>query len=466
MKFTWKMVALVAILLALSLSVSGWLLIDNSFRRQLNTRIDDAQEDMKLYSMTLQALTLTRLGGEEGGDIHEILRTIFAEETALNSYDYRVSTPDGTTLARSQNMVDCLVKPENDTTMQTRIVADGKRYYLLTTQMAVIGTQQLYLERCREVSDVFSETRESVGQYQLRMLLILAVGTALTAVLTVLLTRPIRRISRTAKQLSMGRYEKRVRVRSKDELGQLARDFNEMAASLETKIHELAEAAQKQKDFTAGFAHELKTPLTSVIGYADTLRSRELPREQQIEAADYIFSEGKRLEAMSFALLDLFSLEREKPEFRRTSTTRLAEETMRSCRYLLEQKGVEAVIKVEEAELFLSPDVIRSLLYNLIDNARKATQTGGHILLRGASEKEGFRFSVIDDGCGIPPEALDRLTEPFYMVDKSRARANGGAGLGLALCSRIAEVHGSRLEFSSTVGRGTCVSFLLKEVRQ
>ena len=105
-----------------------------------------------------------------------------------------------------------------------------------------------------------------------------------------------------------------MKVRSRDELGALAEDFNRMADALELKIQELAAAAQRQKDFTASFAHELKTPLTSVIGYADTLRSRELPRLQQLEAVNYIFSEGKRLEAMSFSLLDLFALERTAPQ--------------------------------------------------------------------------------------------------------------------------------------------------------
>ena len=89
-----------------------------------------------------------------------------------------------------------------------------------------------------------------------------------------------------------GQYARRVKVRSRDELGALAEDFNHMADALEMKIQELAAAAQRQRDFTASFAHELKTPLTSVIGYADTLRSRELSRRQQLEAANYIFTEG------------------------------------------------------------------------------------------------------------------------------------------------------------------------------
>ena len=102
------------------------------------------------------------------------------------------------------------------------------------------------------------------------------------------------------------------------------------------------------------------------------------------------------------------------------------------------------------------------LLLNLLDNAHKASPPGAVLQLRGRVVPSGYLFCVIDPGRGIPPEELSRITDPFYMVDKSRARAAGGAGLGLTLCRKIAEVHGSSLRFESVVGEGTRVSFLLK----
>ena len=293
------------------------------------------------------------------------------------------------------------------------------------------------------------------------MAVILAAGTALTVAFTLLATRPIRRISRTAKQLSGGRYEKRVSVTGSDELGQLARDFNAMADALEQKIRDLEDAAQRQRDFTASFAHELKTPLTSVIGYADTLRSRELPRARQLEAAGYIFSEGRRLEDMSLALLDLFALEREAPAMQSVSAARLVSDAAASAAPLLEAAKMRLETEAEERTLIASPALIRTALYNLIDNARKASEPGAAIRLTGKAEGTTYRFTVSDRGRGIPAEALSRITEPFYMVDKSRSRAQGGAGLGLSLCRRIAEAHGGRLEFESREGEGTRASLIL-----
>ena len=116
---------------------------------------------------------------------------------------------------------------------------------------------------------------------------------------------------------------------------------------------------------------------------------------------------------------------------------------------------------MEEQELNGVPELLQTLLYNLIDNARKASEEGSIIRLYARQVENGFRFSVRDNGRGIPQEALARLTEAFYMVDKSRARAEGGAGLGLALCRQIAELHKTSLIFESEVGKGTCVSFVL-----
>lgn len=459
MKFAYKMIALTAILLALSLSIGGTVLIDRNLQRRLDGRIGDAQEDIRLYALTLQALTRGELEADDTSAAGAIRSVVLAQNT-LNTYDFRISEADGTLITASRDLPFDLLPPESSV-RQTRVAVDGAQYWLVTTQSVQIGTQSVYLERFREVTDLFDEAQESSDRWLITMLLILLAAVGLTAVMTFFLTRPIRRISRTAKQLAMGRYEKRVSVRSKDELGQLAQDFNHMADSLEAQIHALEDAAQRQKDFTASFAHELKTPLTSVIGYADTLRSRALTQEQRFEAADYIFSEGKRLEAMSLALLDLFALERETPEFRSVSALRLARETERSCQNLMEKQGVRLVLHVETAEIFCSPELIKTVLYNLLDNARKASEVGGTVELIGTSADRGYRFCVQDHGRGIPPEALHRITEPFYMVDKSRARASGGAGLGLALCDRIARLHGTRLTFSSPQGQGTTVSFEL-----
>lgn len=134
----------------------------------------------------------------------------------------------------------------------------------------------------------------------------------------------------------------------------------------------------------------------------------------------------------------------------------------KSCEYRLDRQKQSLQCDVEEAAVWGESELLRTLLLNLLDNAHKASPSGAVLQLRGRVVPSGYLFCVIDPGRGIPPEELSRITDPFYMVDKSRARAAGGAGLGLTLCRKIAEVHGSSLRFESVVGEGTRVSFLLK----
>ena len=158
---------------------------------------------------------------------------------------------------------------------------------------------------------------------------------------------------------------------------------------------------------------------------------------------------------MSFALLDLFALEKTEPEFCLYSARALADSVALSSSFPLQEAGVTLRVAVEDAQLRCVPVLLESALYNLIDNARKASAPGSGISLEGRAEEESYCFTVRDQGRGIPAEALGRLTEPFYMVDKSRARAQGGAGLGLTLCSEIARAHGGALRFESREGEGT-----------
>ena len=463
MKFAGKMIALVAVLLALSLAIGGYSVVSSALRADLLAATNSAQEDMKLFGLTLQALCLreqpNQLLSDQRAD--EQLRTVLRHSAVLQTYSYRITNAKGALVASTRG-IHIEDEPPAEGIVETRLVQEKQAYYLCTRQRLSILDRSYLLERSIEITPVFDRARQNLRTYELVMLLILVVGTGITTGLTLVLTSPIRRISRTSKELAAGRYDKRAQVKSRDELGAMARDFNAMADALQSKIEALRESAQRQKDFTASFAHELKTPLTSVIGYADTLRSRALPPERQFEAANYIFTEGKRLEAMSFALLDLFALDKKEPERTLCRTEDLAKAAAQSAAYMLQQSGVQLETKVQPGTIQAAKELFVSLLFNLIDNARKASEPGQRITLSGEAVENGYCFQVRDRGRGIPPEALARITEPFYMVDKSRSRAQGGAGLGLTLCQRIAALHGAQLEIESREGQGTTVTIELK----
>lgn len=231
---------------------------------------------------------------------------------------------------------------------------------------------------------------------------------------------------------------------------------------LEASISNLEDVANRREEFIASFAHELKTPLTAIIGYADMLRSKEMSPKSRFTAAGYIFSEGKRLEALSLKLMDIIVAGKQGFDMRVYEVGYFIRSIAAVTVPSLSNDGITLDMRWEPGEIRVEPDLFKTLMINLVDNARKASKKNDTIELYGKAENGGYALYVRDHGRGMKKEELSKITEPFYMIDKSRSRAQNGAGLGLALCQRIAELHGTALEYESEPGRGTTVRIFLK----
>jgi signal transduction histidine kinase len=262
--------------------------------------------------------------------------------------------------------------------------------------------------------------------------------------------------------IASGDLSCRAVLRGKDEIGVLASDFNNMADRLEQNINDMKDAMRRQEEFMGGFAHELKTPMTSIIGYADLLRGHTLSENDKRVAANYIFMEGRRLEVLSLKLLDLIVLKKRDFTFLPISIASIVEDAVLLLRPVLEKRDVHLLYDCDIGTCLIEPDLFMSLLLNLIDNARKAIDGGGQITVRSRTVDDVCEISVIDNGRGIPEEELSKIKDAFYRVDKSRSRAQGGVGLGLRLCDEIAALHGGEITFESESGKGTTVTIKLK----
>lgn len=235
-----------------------------------------------------------------------------------------------------------------------------------------------------------------------------------------------------------------------------------MAARMEKTVVELRGAVKRQERFVGSFAHEMKTPMTSLIGYAELLRSGTLTQEEQTEAAGYIYSEGKRLENLSRKLLELLVLKQKGISFTEICPAALVEELTERLRPLYAAKNVTISCQCQEGMCFLEPDLVWSLLLNLADNAQKAMDSGGHIAFYLEMLQDGCRIQVQDNGRGIPQDALAHLTEAFYRVDKARSREQGGFGLGLSLCQEIAALHHGTIRLENRLEGGVCATVELR----
>lgn len=264
--------------------------------------------------------------------------------------------------------------------------------------------------------------------------------------------RSLKELNATAADIAKGNYDKRVNVRGKNEIATLGTTFNQMAEAVETRTKSLEESERQKTLFMGNLTHELKTPLAAISGYAQTLLTVRLDEADEAEALGYIDEECKRLERLSKKMLRLLELDTEqKLELHEIPVRQLFERTGRLCRKLLETKGV--TIQYEEhGECFLvEEDLMTEVLVNLVDNANKASKQGDTIRLIA----NDHQILVQDTGCGIPEEEQKKILEPFYMIDKSRSRKNGGAGLGLALTALILKRHDVTLAIESEEGKGT-----------
>lgn len=462
MKFLYKILLWTIIITAAAFGLSGYFFVNYVFETALEREINQTLDDSYILQFAFETAALnvpTKYNVLQDIAVKQIGANL--ENSAQgNSRLLRLSNEDKKPLYASNNFLDdtALLEQMKEGTRSWQVVRRGDRYYIHTGIMVNALDRNLYLEVQEDITEVFEERTTGFSVYRRVTLAMLAICTVVMFLICTWLTKPIRLLTRATKKMAEGDYSYRARHISNDDLGQLTRGFNSMANVLEDTIGELQEAVRSREDFIAAFAHELKTPLTSIIGYADLLRSRKLDEEKHFLCSNYIYTEGKRLESMSFRLLDIIVTKREKIELQPVSVEVL-------FRYLKDmfEENVEQRLEIsfDPGTIYAEVNLLKSVLLNLVDNACKASAAGAAVEISGRSLENGYSFQVRDFGVGIPEEELKKVTEAFYMVDKSRSRSKNGAGLGLALCVEVLRLHHSTLEIESRVGEGTVTSFVI-----
>jgi signal transduction histidine kinase len=271
------------------------------------------------------------------------------------------------------------------------------------------------------------------------------------------LLAPVVRLTNAMHRAMAGDFTARVRASGGGELTQLSLGFNRMARTTQRHLEELSRSAECNQRFADNLAHEMRTPVTAIGGYARSLLAQPMEEADQRKALTYIATESQRMQRMSEALLQLTGLRQDGIETREVTISQPFERAARAVSAELEVKGLNLEVRCGLDVLVCDEALIESLLINLIVNAARASQAGQGIELN-AGMREGIPYlEVIDHGRGMTKEQAERATEAFYRTDKARARATGGAGLGLTLVRQIADAHGAALAIDSEPGRGTAV---------
>ena len=254
---------------------------------------------------------------------------------------------------------------------------------------------------------------------------------------------------------------------NRDEVDALVRQVYGAGRALQAEIERLETMENYRRDFLGDVAHELRTPIFAVAGFAETLLDGALDDDRvRRRFVEKVLANARRLEALTRDLTDISKLETGRMDLRREpfDVRPLAVEIAEGLERLAEANGVDLQVRVPDGLPLADGDRdrIRQVVANLVENALTYTTTGGHVEIAARRLPAGdVRVSVVDDGIGIPTDMLPRLTDRFFRVDKSRARERGGTGLGLSIVKHILEAHGQRLAVESRPGYGSSFAFTL-----
>ncbi len=282
----------------------------------------------------------------------------------------------------------------------------------------------------------------------------MAIALVISLVLTRGLTRPLRELTSAIRHTAKGEFGRQVKVHSKDEIGQLARDFNQMSA-------DLAHLSEQRRQMTADIAHDLRTPLTVIAGYIESMRDGVLkPTPERLETMHKEVHHLQRLvddlRTLSLAEAGELSLNRAP-----IAPLGLLEQVKAAYQHAAGKKGIELTIQADPdlPRINADPDRMMQVLGNLVSNALRYTPEGGVISVSGqqsvVSGQPSVKFCVADTGSGINPADISRIFDRFYRVDDARNGEGGETGLGLAIAKSIVEMHGGLIGVESEWGRGT-----------
>ncbi len=307
----------------------------------------------------------------------------------------------------------------------------------------------------------------------LQVLLLTTVGTALAlgllgALIARTITRPLEQLTLAAAGMAAGNYSQRVSVRTKDELGDLAHTFNEMAAALERDVGELRRQEALRRELVANVSHDLATPLTAIQGFSEALTDGVIQDEQQREETlRVIAKEVFRLRRLVDSLNHLTRVESPNRQLALAPLhlRALVDETLTVLQPELEEKGIQARNHLSQKTplVLADSDKITQVFLNLLDNALRYTPKGGSITISARPEGEHLRVAVRDTGTGIGAEQAQRIFDRFYRADASRNTATGNSGLGLSIVKAIVEAHGGAVGVESALSQGTTIWFTLAQ---
>ena len=328
-------------------------------------------------------------------------------------------------------------------------------YGILTTRGEGENAESVMVMVDATITPINTTVETLRAQLVIITLIMTAFSVLLVLLLSSMISRPITRITDSAKQLATGDYTTRF-------TGGSYREVTELADTLNYASRELSKVERLRQEFIANVSHDLRTPLTMISGYAEVMR--DLPGENTPENVQIIIDEAHRLTDLVNDLLDLSRLQSgaQQPQPEPLNLTELIRGIMGRYAKLVLHDGYSITLEAEQDAMVMADRLrMTQVLYNLINNAINYAGSDRAVLVRQTLSGVAVRVEVIDHGEGIPAESLPYVWDRYYKVDKNHRRSAVGAGLGLSIVKGVLEAHGAEYGVESTVGKGSDFWFRL-----
>lgn len=389
-----------------------------------------------------------------------------------------VILPSGKVIGDSEedpsSMEDHLGRPEVREAIQSQVGTFTRFSHTLNKKMMYVAIPMLEDRKLLAVVRMSKPLKTMTGalghlhaQILLEVILVAVLVAALILAFSKRVMKPLEEIRRGAKKFLEGDLTYKLRVKGSNEVMELAETMNQMANELQEKIERSKKMEDMRREFVANVSHELKTPITSIKGFAETLKDGALSDPEKAQQfLNIIAAHAGRIGTIIEDLLNLSRIEKESEDKQIFMEMGRIKEVINNAVSMCEGKAHDKNIQIhkscgDEIAAKINPALLEQAISNLIDNAIKYSESGSSINVAASISGNAVRIMVKDLGCGIPPEHLPRIFERFYRVDKGRSRKLGGTGLGLAIVKHIVQVHGGSVDVESKVGEGSVFTIVL-----
>lgn len=442
----------------------GLLLLDNQYNYRIKSAIDSAKKmHEKIYSgLDSQIQRKMQDIGKVFLDDKEYLECYSQVFDAYSDMGYGLSITSDNNNKLSNYNFD-IENKKVETGKVSYYIADRTSYYFLI----MLSENEVYgrVIKCAtetDITDIYVEYEEQLNRLQLLSVILALMSAVILLIFIKWFLRPLKKLQTGIRDIAGGDYGKQLEEKGNTEIAELVVDINQMSKQIETDSNAKEQLIEDRQAFIDNMAHEMKTPLTAILGFSDILTiKRNLTDAQIKEYSEYIYKEAMRLKSMSGKLMELVQLQENNLKKERIYLTELLREVIQTETILFSKENISIKDDLQDVWIYGDVDLLKSLFYNILDNAKKATKFGGIIEMKLYKQNDKAVVQIRDYGIGIPKDEIEKITEPFYMVDKSRTRKNGGAGLGLALCKKIVEISDGTMMLESEEGKGCNVIITL-----